>query len=123
MAGQAVDDEIAVGGHSVEAARGRGQASVRAGEMVDERCADHVLVGERDSSVASLRINGFVSMMMLGNLDVSVAVERKSVVNAMVALQQEHGKATRLEGVRIAGCEPGHDLSRDSQRSSQVWQH
>src|SRR5262245_27531760 len=123
MAGQAVDDEVAVGGHSVEAARGHGQASVCAGEIVDERCAEHVLVCGRDRSVPSLRINSFVAMMMLGNREVSVVTDGASVLNAMLALQEEHGKATQLERFGIAGCEPGHDLSRDSQWSSQVWQH
>src|SRR5262249_22269512 len=71
MVGQAVDDEIAVGRHSVKTARGRSQASIRVGEMIDKRCADHILVGDRDRPVAGLGVDRFVAVMMLGNLDES----------------------------------------------------
>src|SRR5262249_53004588 len=80
------------------------------------------LVRGRDGPVASVRIDGLVAVMVLCELDASLAVGRKAIVDAVAALEEEYRAAVASERCRLAWREPSHYLSRPAQRSSEIGQ-
>src|SRR5262249_33382070 len=94
-AGQAIDEEIAVGGHSVQAGLGGDEAAVRRRDMFGGGGADQPLVRSGHRSVVGVRVNRFVAMVVLGDLDarLDAALGRNSIVHAMPARDDEYWSA------------------------------
>src|SRR5215475_2275129 len=95
-AGQAIDDEIAVGSHGVEAGFGGDEPAVRRRDMFGHGGADQCLVRRRHRSVVGVGVDRFVAMVVLGNFDATVdaCLGWNAVMHAMPALDDEYWSAT-----------------------------
>src|SRR5262245_56825348 len=94
-AGQAIDDEIAVGSHGVEAGLGGDEPAVRRRDMFGHGGADQCLVRRRHRSVVGVGVDRFVTMVVLGNFDaiVDACLGWNAVMHAMPALDDEYRSA------------------------------
>ena len=84
-AGQSIDEEVAVGGHGIEACLGGEEPAVRRWDMLGEGRPDQGLIARGHRSVVSVGIDRLVAVVMLGDLDPSVdvrAVECRSACHA-----------------------------------------
>ena len=90
--GQAIDDEIAVGRHGVEAGLGVGHRARGRRQHLKQRRGDRSLVGRADDAVAGVGIDHFTGMMVLGDLQQAVVLQRKAVMDAVLALDHEDRK-------------------------------
>lgn len=97
IAGQGVDNEIAIGRNSVKAGRGFDPTPVGIGEMIGERRSNQVLVSDRNRLLVSGWIDCFVAVVMLGDLDESVTVEREAIVHAMPTFHEKDREVFRPE--------------------------
>src|SRR5262245_4492463 len=94
-AGQAIDDEIAVGSHGVEAGLGGDEPAVCRRDMFGHGGADQCLVRRRHRSVVGVGVDRFVTMVVLGNFDATVdaCLGWNAVMHAMPALDDEYRSA------------------------------
>src|SRR6476619_4675837 len=98
-AGQMIDEKVTVGGHGVETGRGGDDLPICHWEMLRNGAADQCLVARRHGSIVRVRIDSFVAVVMLGDLDCRAparAVRRRdAVMHAMPAFDNEHRELTR----------------------------
>src|SRR5262245_24168350 len=94
-AGQAIDDEIAVGSHGVEAGLGGDEPAVRRRDIFGHGGANQCLVRRRHRSVVGVGVDRFVAMVVLGNFDaiVGACLGWNAVMHAMPALDDEYRSA------------------------------
>jgi hypothetical protein len=94
---QAIDDEIAVGSHGVEAGLGLDHSSIGGRQVLGDGGTDEPLVLGGDGSIAGLGFDVLVGVVMLGDLDGGRAqdwkVVRKAVVDPMAAFHEENRQA------------------------------
>src|SRR5262245_30299980 len=94
-AGQAIDHEMAVRRHRVEARFGGDELTVCRRQMIGECRADQGLIFRGNASVVAVGVNSLVTVMMLGDLDTGVdrLAGWNPIVHAMPALDDENGQA------------------------------
>jgi len=121
-AGQAIDEEIAVGGHGVQAGLGGNEPAVRRRDMFGDGGADQRLVRGGHRSVVVVGVDRFVTMVVLGDLDASLDAGsgRNSIVHAMPALDDEYGSAAARKRLSVNWIEPAHHLTGDPQRGGKA---
>jgi hypothetical protein len=89
-AGQAIDQEMAVRRHRIEARFGGKEPAVCRREMIGERRADQCLIFRGNGSVVIVGVDRLAAVMMLGDLDTGVDAPARwdTVVHAMPALDE-----------------------------------
>src|SRR5439155_961804 len=82
---------------------GGDESTVRPRNMLGEGRADQRLIVRRHRSVVSVRIDRFVAVVMLGDLDPGLEVPARwnAVVHAMAAFDDEHRDASGRKQRRI----------------------
>src|SRR5262249_5949829 len=92
---QAIDEEIAVGSHGVEAGLGGDEPAVRRRDMFGDGGAYQCLVRRGHRSVVGVGVDGFVAMVVLGDFDAGggASLGGNSGMHAMPALDDEYRSA------------------------------
>src|SRR5206468_11351694 len=92
-AGVSVDQEIAVGSHSIEAGFGADHSAIGGGNVIGDGWADQRLIVRRNGSIVMVGVHRLVAMVVLGDLDagsdVRRSVRRNAVMHAVATFDDE----------------------------------
>src|SRR5262249_5305550 len=121
-AGQAIDEEVAVGSHGVQAGLGGDEPAVRRRNMFGDGGADQCLVRRGHRSVVGVGVDRFVTMVVLGDFDASVdtSLGWNAVMHAMPALDDEYRSAAARNEPTGSRIEPAHRRAGHPQRGGKA---